>query len=677
MAGPDPLNQSADSSSKQPTSNSCVVCHNRKVKCDRQDPCSNCSKADVECIYRAPPPPRRRKRETGSVSQGRGKSLRRDDPDGSGSVTPNRGRMGQASTKKSGSGRMIMKDGNSVYLDTNLWTSVSNELPDAADVLGDVSDSAADDFDQDAGDEVVLLSTSATRESLTGLHPNPLHIFKLWQAFLENVNPLTKIIHAPTVQQQILEAMSDLPKISRELEALMFSIYCIALVSLQAADVEKSFGESKKSLLSKCRRGAQLAFKNASLLRTSSSMVLQAFMLYLLCMRSFSDPHTIWTLCGIATRIAQRIGIHRDGSSHGISVFDTEIRRRIWFQLMIIDATSAQFCGVASTPLPGAIDVQPPMNANDSDLDPRMTEPAYEKEGPTEMIFCLARSAFGKWLHRWSKEAEGSNTGPWAFLTSSSMTLSEKDKAIDELEAHMENNFFRHCDKSIPLHIATSMMASSAIHYTRLMAHHPRQYSDPSCIPQSEKDIIFEHALKMTEHADYAQTCSAVQKYSWHMVNHVPWDAIILILSDMRHRRDPEEKSKVWHLIGNVYSRNLRESKGIQTPLHRAIQHLIVRAWRAYVEECNQHHRTPTPCPTIVATLLANAKGTHESQPVGDIVTVENGPSQDQPEHDFRTARFDPEADGFEYLLGDSPIDWNEWDTLLNQFPASLTDDAI
>ncbi|KAJ6009448.1 hypothetical protein N7522_004464 [Penicillium canescens] len=677
MAGPDPLNQSADSSSKQPTSNSCVVCHNRKVKCDRQDPCSNCAKADVECIYRAPPPPRRRKRETGSVSQGRGKSLRRDDPDGSGSVTPNRGRMGQASTKKSGFGRMIMKDGNSVYLDTNLWTSVSNELPDAADVLGDVSDGAADDFDQDADDEVVLLSTSATRESLTGLHPNPLHIFKLWQAFLENVNPLTKIIHAPTVQQQILEAMSDLPKISRELEALMFSIYCIALVSLQAADVEKSFGESKKALLSKCRRGAQLAFKNASLLRTSSSMVLQAFMLYLLCMRSFSDPHTIWTLCGIATRIAQRIGIHRDGSSHGISVFDTEIRRRIWFQLMIIDATSAQFCGVASTPLPGAIDVQPPMNANDSDLDPRMTEPAYEKEGPTEMIFCLARSAFGKWLHRWSKEAEGSNTGPWAFLTSSSMTLGEKDKAIDELEAHMENNFFHHCDKSIPLHIATSMMASSAIHYTRLMAHHPRQYSDPSRIPQSEKDIIFEHALKMTEHADYAQTCSAVQKYSWHMVNHVPWDAIILMLSDMRHRRDPDEKSKVWHLIGNVYSRNLRESKGIQTPLHRAIQHLIVRAWRAYVEECNQHHRTPTPCPTIVATLLANAKGTHESQPVEDIVTVENGPSQDQPEHDFRTARFDPEADGFEYLLGDSPIDWNEWDTLLNQFPASLTDDAI
>jgi hypothetical protein len=36
--------------------------------------------------------------------------------------------------------------------------------------------------------------------------------------------------------------------------------------------------------LSKCRRGAKLAFRNASLLRTSSTMVLQAFMLYLVCL---------------------------------------------------------------------------------------------------------------------------------------------------------------------------------------------------------------------------------------------------------------------------------------------------------------------------------------------------------------------------------------------------------
>lgn len=147
-------------------------------------------------------------------------------------------------------------------------------------------------------DEYAILSTSTTRDIITELHPSPLNIFKLWQAFLENVNPLTKIIHAPTVQQQILDAMSDLGKVSREIEALMFAIYCISLVSLPAEDVEKSFGESKKALLSKCRRGAQLAFKNASLLRTSSSVVLQAFMLYLVRSPSFNEIYPPLTMFG-------------------------------------------------------------------------------------------------------------------------------------------------------------------------------------------------------------------------------------------------------------------------------------------------------------------------------------------------------------------------------------------
>ena len=30
---------------------SCVVCRNRKVRCDKQSPCSNCSRANVACVF--------------------------------------------------------------------------------------------------------------------------------------------------------------------------------------------------------------------------------------------------------------------------------------------------------------------------------------------------------------------------------------------------------------------------------------------------------------------------------------------------------------------------------------------------------------------------------------------------------------------------------------------------
>ncbi|KAJ6157419.1 hypothetical protein N7470_005011 [Penicillium chermesinum] len=460
---------------------SCVICHKRKVKCDRQEPCSNCSKANAECVYRPPPPPRRRKREradSGDALLDLDQSIRRGAKE-----LPQNHAAKQASTKDlladpsqrgHSSGRMIMKQGNSIYLDSTLWTRVSQELPDATHVLDNASDHESDDLSDEELDETLMILAPGAENSRAGLHPNPVHIFKLWQTFLENVNPLIKILHTPTVQPQILDAMVDHEKMSRDLEALMFSMYCISLISLTAEEVAESFGESKKNLLRRFRKGAQFAFRNTSLLRTSSFMVLQAFILYILSLRAVSDPSSVWTLSGIAMRIAQRIGIHRDGAGYGLSPFDTEIRRRVWFQLVILDATSAQSCGVASSPMLPTSDSRPPANVNDSDLDPLMKQPPSEKDGVTDMMFCLARSEFGKWLRRWSA-ADGSDpsNSPWASLASSSMSSRGKDEAVKELESLLEEKYLKYCDPSIPLHSVTIMMARSAILYTRLMIHHP------------------------------------------------------------------------------------------------------------------------------------------------------------------------------------------------------------
>lgn len=40
---------------------SCARCQQRKVRCDKQKPCANCVKAQIECIVVPPQPPRRGK----------------------------------------------------------------------------------------------------------------------------------------------------------------------------------------------------------------------------------------------------------------------------------------------------------------------------------------------------------------------------------------------------------------------------------------------------------------------------------------------------------------------------------------------------------------------------------------------------------------------------------------
>ncbi|KAI2635325.1 hypothetical protein GGS21DRAFT_515288 [Xylaria nigripes] len=56
---PDPI---ASSFVKVTRGHSCVLCQQRKVRCDKKKPCSNCLKAGVDCRVVPPQPPRRRKR---------------------------------------------------------------------------------------------------------------------------------------------------------------------------------------------------------------------------------------------------------------------------------------------------------------------------------------------------------------------------------------------------------------------------------------------------------------------------------------------------------------------------------------------------------------------------------------------------------------------------------------
>jgi hypothetical protein len=50
-----------NASSNNIQKHSCMLCAQRKIKCDRKSPCSSCIKANVECMFAcgAPPPPRR------------------------------------------------------------------------------------------------------------------------------------------------------------------------------------------------------------------------------------------------------------------------------------------------------------------------------------------------------------------------------------------------------------------------------------------------------------------------------------------------------------------------------------------------------------------------------------------------------------------------------------------
>ena len=173
---------------------------------------------------------------------------------------------------------------NESYTDScsTLWEHLRDEITeDPKDALQTSSEEEAQEHDIYPHPEAFLVDRDSAPKDLSSLHPQAVDIFRLWQTYLTNCNPLTKFFHAPTMQQVILDASSNTRNIPRHTEALMFSIYLLATTSLTNQECESMFNETRNDLLLKYSHAAQQALVNARFLKSLSLSTLHAFCIYL------------------------------------------------------------------------------------------------------------------------------------------------------------------------------------------------------------------------------------------------------------------------------------------------------------------------------------------------------------------------------------------------------------
>ena len=172
-----------------------------------------------------------------------------------------------------------------VVEDLTLWLQLKDtqEMLDESSSDEEEAAAPATDLTMDPTQGDLTFGTATSRRNLRALHPNPSHILTLWTTFLENVNPLIKIVHVPTTQNLIQEASQDLDSTTKSVNALLFAIYLAAASSLTDQECPALFGEPRSTLLSRYKYAAQKALLSANYLKSPDLMVLQAFVIYLVC----------------------------------------------------------------------------------------------------------------------------------------------------------------------------------------------------------------------------------------------------------------------------------------------------------------------------------------------------------------------------------------------------------
>ncbi|PKX89364.1 putative C6 transcription factor [Aspergillus novofumigatus IBT 16806] len=572
---------------------SCLTCRQRKVKCDRRVPCCNCVKVNKQCSFI--PPVRGKRKRTKPPREGLHAKLERyekllslhgiksepsdavDDSDSETDVcvdedanvvdTPQ-------STLEETKPKLIIREGVSRYFDSAPWSIFGGEFQHP-EVGGHVDESFSDE-------NGLFFGQNEKVENLASLHPSVQILPKLRDIYADRVDPLVKILHLPTLSATLENALRHPAERSRSLEAIMFAFYLAVVGTLNEVECQDLFGLSKSVMYSRYRVATRQALINARFLSSSSPMTLQAYVLFMMCVRKSYSCDTLFVLSGVAIRLARKMGLHRDGSFLGLSPFDAEMRRRLWWHLVHVDFRVADVLGTRPSMDITCADTKTPLNVDDEDLHPDMTDLPPERNGITPISLCLIRHEIMVSLHDFSTSSPADMR--WEVLLGPKVPPARKDHIISQIEDHLERKYLRYCDPANPLHTFVSIMIRFSICKMKLVAHNPRQFA--SCPPkdlQRERDIVFANATKLLEYVTLVQGGHrGLEKYTWQIGTSALWNAMLYMLIEIRHRRTGPEVDRSWQLIGVVFSCP-RIFGRTPAPVDTVLRKWTLEVWNYYV----------------------------------------------------------------------------------------------
>jgi hypothetical protein len=496
---------------------SCAICRKRKVKCDKKQPCCNCIKSRLECTFL--PPVQRAKGSSRKPQQMKvTQRLRRlenilqnlnsvQSPLSHVGTTPKETRLNvpfeeDIISLESRVGRLVVGDGKSRYFTPSFWASLSNEVED---IRGILEESDSDDiegnpgkYSSSAAHRGFIFGLRSINHSIYVLHPPPKYVELYWKIYKNNFDPLVKIIHIPSEETTILETANNLKtspdQINRWHEALMFAIYYAVATSTPPHECKTIFGEERNDLISRYRFGVEQALARADFLQSDKIIVIQTFLIFLTCLRQNENVSVIWTYTGLVVRMAQRLGLHRDGSHYpNLKPFQIEMRRRIWWQAVLLDALTSEDYGCDPTLIESITDTQLPRNINDSDFGPDTLEIPDSKTGCTEMTFGLIRFEISACLRKIQYVPPSIPGGKIRVMLHGHHGIETKKEMIHNLQQRIESHYIRDSDLSVPIYWVIATASRLILSKMLLMLYHAYQRKDGGItLPGDVRDSLFE-----------------------------------------------------------------------------------------------------------------------------------------------------------------------------------------
>lgn len=294
------------------------------------------------------------------------------------------------------------------------------------------------------------------------------------------------------------------------------------------------------------------------------------------------------------------MGLHHESSYGKHSIFEAEMRRRLWWSLVLFDTRICGLAGTKTSTLNPTWDCRTPLNLNDFELQPEMKERPASQRRSSEAIFAVVCSVLGDFVRHSAFHLDFVN--PALKPMAKHVETGENDSGLATLEKEVEERYLAFCSRENPLHFMTIWTARGFIARNRLLKHYADFADSSAPLTAAQRNAALFHAINMLECDTRVVSSPFARGYTWYLHFHFPFLAYMHSAQEICMRPLGEHTDDIWTAMSDNYDAQFSFLKQGGHPLFKLFSRVILQAWRARESATSQNESPPVP-PRIVSKI--------------------------------------------------------------------------
>ncbi|KAF2214350.1 hypothetical protein CERZMDRAFT_105450 [Cercospora zeae-maydis SCOH1-5] len=368
-------------------------------------------------------------------------------------------------------------------------------------------------------------------------------VAQYWHA----VHDMCKIVHRPTFEQQYALFWSQIvmgtePPASNQ--AIIFAAMFTAAVSMTNEQILQRFGTTKNALIDSLRSGTEFALAKANFLRTTRVDTMQAFVMYLIPLVRAEVSRAHSALVGTAIRLAECMGLHRDGTHYSMTAVEVQVRRMIWHQLCFLDMRTCEATGPRPQIRADDYDTKMPWNVDDADLigDYPVTE---DRDYWTDTTFERIRA-----------ECQEMRRRVWYDIVAvdkRKKTLTSVLVKIQKFITSTKEKYIPMIDNSVPLQRVAFLMLETMLGGLHLQVLHRYLFSTTQRMPDRLRQVLIQAGLTQMECSVEWESSPELSPWLWYRGAFNQYHAGLLLLVEVYAYPMRKEATRVWKCLDFIF----------------------------------------------------------------------------------------------------------------------------